>query len=345
MAVNLVKHMININEVLNEAAEGIKKISSKKELDDFRVLFLGRKGKVTLALRSLGIISLEERNNAGKVLNNLKEKIEFLFDEREKVIFGLQRASLFEKEWIDVTSPGVKRLAGYIHPVSKTIKEMVEIFAKLGFDTAEGPEIETDWYNFEALNMPKGHPVRDTQATYFVDDNLVLRTQTSPVQIRVMQSTKPPIRIIVPGKTYRRDSDITHTPMFHQLEGLVVDKSVTLADLKGTMEVFVELFFGEDRKTRLRPHHFAFTEPSVEMDIFCGLCGGKGCRSCKYSGWLEVVGAGMVHPNVLRNGGIDPKKYQGFAFGFGIERLAMLKYNLDDARLLYDNDLRFLEQF
>ncbi|HBG81952.1 TPA: phenylalanine--tRNA ligase subunit alpha [candidate division CPR2 bacterium] len=337
--------MNNLNDILKEATEGIKKASLSSEVENFRVRYLGRKGRITLAMSSLATLPIDQRKEAGKELNKIKQEVESMIEKRLSEITSLKRENLADGEWIDVTAPGIKHTVGHQHLVTQTIKDMVEIFSKLGFSVAEGPEIETDWYNFEAVNMPKDHPVRDTQDTFFINENLVLRTQTTPVQIRVMQTEKPPIRVIVPGKTYRRDSDVTHTPMFHQLEGLVVDETVTLADLKGTLEAFVRAFFGEERKTRFRPHHFAFTEPSIEMDVSCGICGGGGCRVCKYSGWVEILGAGMVHPNVLKNGGIDPEKYQGFAFGFGIERPAMLRNNIDDLRLFFDNDLRFLEQF
>ncbi|PIP30556.1 phenylalanine--tRNA ligase subunit alpha [bacterium (Candidatus Howlettbacteria) CG_4_9_14_3_um_filter_37_10] len=337
--------MVDLEKLLNKALEKISAATDVTQVEDIRIAYLGRKGSVTLAFKDLLILEAEEKKAKGQELNEVKKKIEASLETKTRQLLEKERSDLETREWIDVTSPGAKHLSGHAHLVTKTTREMIDIFSRLGFEVVDGPEIETDWYNFEALNMPKGHPVRDTQATFFVDENLVLRTQTSPVQIRVMQNQKPPIRVIVPGKTYRRDYDVTHTPMFHQLEGLVVDKGVTLADLKGTMEVFVKLFFGEDRKIRLRPHHFAFTEPSIELDISCGICAGNGCRACKYTGWLEIAGAGMVHPNVLRNGGIDPEEYQGFAFGFGIERPAMLRSNIDDLRLFFDNDLRFLEQF
>jgi len=332
-------------EVLNEFNKKLIELNNFKDLEDLKVFYLGRKGVVTKELRSLSKVEGEEKRVRGKDLNLLKKFIEEAIDVKKKSIFQEKEKSLLTTDWIDVTSPGIRKKRGSLHPVTTVIREMIDIFKSLGFEVAGGPEIETDWYNFEALNIPKNHPARDTQATFFVTEELLLRTQTSPVQIRVMQLNKPPIRIIAPGKTYRRDSDITHTPMFHQLEGLLVDESVTLTDLKGILEYFAKTFFGKDRLVRFRPHYFPFTEPSLEMDISCGICSGKGCRVCKYSGWMEIMGAGMVHPNVLINAGIDPQKYQGFAFGIGIERPAMLRHNIDDLRLFYENDLRFLEQF
>ncbi len=295
---------------------------------------------MTQVLRSLSDLPVDKRKAVGQYANALRKELESLISARQKEILGTASG-----QKIDVTAPGKKYPAGHIHPVSQILAELFEIGKSLGFAVAEGPEIETDWYNFEALNTPKDHPARDTQDTFFISENVVLRTQTSPVQIRYMENHKPPIRIIAPGRVYRRDSDATHTPMFHQLEGLLIDEQATVADLKGTLEFFAKKIFGEERKIRLRPHYFPFTEPSFEVDVSCGLCGGKGCRSCKHSGWLEVLGAGMVHPDVLRAGGIDPEKYQGFAFGMGIERLAMLKYGVDDMRMLYEGDLRFVEQF
>lgn len=332
-------------KILSDFNEKISKVEDFKDLEDLKVFYLGRKGVITQKLRALAELEGEEKKIAGKELNLLKKSIEELIDAREKIITSNKEKSLADTDWIDVTSPGIREKRGSFHPVTAVTREMIDIFKSLGFEVAAGPEIETDWFNFEALNMPKDHPARDTQASFFIGEEYVLRTQTSPVQIRVMQSGKPPIRIIAPGKTYRRDSDITHTPMFHQLEGLLVDENVTLTDLKGTLEYFAKTFFGNDRQVRFRPHYFPFTEPSLEMDISCGMCGGGGCRVCKHSGWMEIMGAGMVHPNVLTNAGVDPEKYQGFAFGIGIERPAMLRHNIDDLRLFYENDLRFLEQF
>ena len=285
-------------------------------------------------------ICQEKRGSFGAAANILKKEIETAIADAEA---GLGSNVPVVK--IDVTAPGAHYPDGHLHPVTLIYKELFEIGKSLGFSIATGPEVENDWYNFEALNFPPDHPARDTQDSFFFTDSVLLRTHTSPVQVRYMEKHQPPIRIIVPGRTYRRDSDATHTPMFHQLEGLLIDEKTNVAELKGTLEAFVRGIFGQDRNIRLRPHFFPFTEPSFEVDISCGLCGGKGCRSCKNSGWLEVLGAGMVHPNVLRSGGIDPEKYQGFAFGMGIERLAMLKYGVDDMRMLYEGDLRLVEQF
>lgn len=320
-----------------------REIGLSQNLDDlFRVevKYLGRKGKLTEILRGLSKLPVEKRKEIGAAANKLKTEIEGLVKSRKNELL-----SISQKEPLDITAPGLKYPQGHLHPVTIIYDELFEIGKKLGFSVAEGPEVETDWYNFEALNTPKDHPARDVQDSFYFSTEVLLRTHTSPVQIRYMQKHTPPIRILAPGRVYRRDSDATHTPMFHQLEGLSVDEKTTISDLKGTLEFFARGIFGQDRRIRLRPHHFPFTEPSVEVDVSCGLCGGKGCRSCKNSGWLEILGAGMVHPNVLEAGGIDPTKYQGFAFGMGIERIAMLKYGIDDLRLFYDGDLRFVEQF
>lgn len=325
--------------IRKEFEEDLQGASTKDELTGLKVKYLGKKSALLSALKSLGSMGAEERKAEGAKLNSLKNEIESALKEREGQVSGTKNGR------IDFTEPGRKFEQGHTHPITQIYEELFEIAKTLGFSIADGPEVETDWYNFEALNMPKNHPARDTQDSFYIDENTVLRTHTSPVQIRYMEKRKPPLRVVVYGRVYRRDSDVTHTPMFHQLEGLLVDESVTFADLKGVLTAFAQGIFGTDRKVRFRPHHFPFTEPSAEIDVSCGLCGGKGCRSCKYSGWLEILGAGMVHPNVLKNSGIDPKKYQGFAFGMGIERIAMLKYGIDDLRLFFDNDLRFLEQF
>lgn len=328
-------------EIRKQALENIQNSKHEKDLEFWQIKYLGRKSELSLALKNLGKLKPEERAKIGKLVNDIKKEVEEALKAKKADFKNVGE----EEKWLDKTIPGTKIDYGHLHPITLVYQEIFEIFGNLGFQIVEGPDIETDWYNFEALNLDKDHPARDTQDSFFISSEIVLRTHTSPVQIRTMQKQKPPIRIIVPGRTYRRDMDVTHTPMFHQLEGLLVDEEVTFTDLKGTLDYFVKAFFGASRKTRFRPHYFPFTEPSAEADVSCGICGGKGCRSCKYSGWLEILGAGMVHPNVLKNGGIDPKKYQGFAFGMGIERLAMLKYNIDDTRLFYENDLRFLEQF
>ena len=322
------------------AISEIEKASSPEELFQIEVKYLGRKGELTGVLRSLGNLQPTKRAEMGKNANILKNKLEAKINAKKE-----QLSSLKKIEILDVSAPGVRYPEGHLHPVSRIFEELIEAGKNLGFIVAEGPEIETVWYNFDALNTPENHPSRDVTDTFYFDAEKILRCHTSPVQIRYMEQNKPPIRILAPGRVYRRDSDATHTPMFHQLEGLLIDEGTTMADLKGTLEYFVKAVFGEDRQIRLRPHHFPFTEPSAEVDVSCGLCGGKGCKSCKNEGWLEILGAGMVHPNVIRNAGLDPDKYQGFAFGMGIERIAMLKYGVDDLRAFYDNDLRFTEQF
>lgn len=331
---------MDFSKIAKQAKKEIGEAKDIKSLSSIKVKYLGRKGELTKILKGLSALSVNKRKEIGFNANLLKKELEKRIEVRRHEL--LQST---EKEPIDITAPGTKYPEGHLHPVTIIYNELFEIAKELGFDIAEGPEVETDWYNFEALNFPKDHPSRDTQDSFYFNENILLRTHTSPVQIRYMENHKPPIRVVVYGRTYRHDSDATHTPMFHQLEGLVVDDRTTFSDLKGTLEVFAKGIFGQDRKIRLRPHFFPFTEPSAEVDVSCGLCSGKGCRSCKHSGWLEILGAGMVHPNVLANGGVDPVKYQGFAFGMGIERIAMLKYGIDDLRLFYDGDLRFVEQF
>jgi phenylalanyl-tRNA synthetase alpha chain len=331
---------MDLKKLRTEAIELIEKASSLKELSLAETKYLGRKGILTSALKSISSLPVEKRKSFGAETNQTKIAIEEAVKNKKEII--LSGGSKVE---VDLTVPGTTYPKGHLHVVTQIYDELFEAGKMLGFSVAEGPEVEDDWHNFEALNIPKDHPSRDTQDSFYFSDNMLLRTHTSPVQVRYMQNHQPPIRIMAPGRVYRVDSDATHTPMFHQLEGLLIDEKVTMSQLKGTLEFFVKRIFGDDRKIRLRPHHFPFTEPSVEVDVSCGLCGGKGCRSCKYSGWLEILGAGMVHPNVLRAGGIDPEKYSGFAFGLGIERIAMLKYGIDDLRLYYEGDLRFVEQF
>lgn len=331
---------MDIKSLEKSALLEIQKASSEEELFRIETKYVGRKGELTQVLRSLSDLPAEKRKEVGKNANLLKMKIQDLVDAKRKEIKGGQKA-----ESIDVTAPGKKHEFGHPHPVTVIYKDLYEAAKPLGFSVVDGPEVETAWYNFDALNTPAHHPSRDETDTFYFADGRILRCHTSPVQIRYMEENKPPIRILAPGRVYRRDSDATHTPMFHQLEGLLVDEQVTMSDLKGTLEYLVRAIFGEDREIRLRPHHFPFTEPSVEVDVSCGLCNGSGCKSCKNEGWLEILGAGMVHPNVLRNAGINPEKYQGFAFGMGIERIAMLKYGIDDLRIFYDNDLKFVEQF
>lgn len=321
-------------------------IESGNDAESLRIRFLGKKGELTAVLRGMGALSPEDRPKMGQLVNELREKIENAIAEKaaKEKEEALKNKLLSEK--IDVTLPGNDLSVGHRHPIAETEKMMRDIFIGMGFSVVEGPEVEYDYYNFEALNLPKNHPARDTQDTFYITDNILLRSQTSPVQVRAMENSKPPIRIISPGRVYRADpADATHSPIFHQCEGLVVDKGITMGDLKGVLELFAKKMFGEDTRIRFRPHHFPFTEPSAEVDVSCWECGGKGCRLCKGEGWIEILGAGMVHPFVLSNCGIDPDVYSGFAFGMGIERVALCRFGIDDLRLLYENDVRFLEQF
>jgi phenylalanyl-tRNA synthetase alpha chain len=331
---------MDLSKIEKQVTSEVSCALTKEALFSVEVKYLGRKGILTEALKSISGLPVEKRKAFGAEANRLKDIIQTKIKERLSEILNTK-----SNKTIDISAPGTKYPEGHLHPVTKIYNELFEIGERIGFSVAFGPEIETDWYNFEALNTPKDHPARDMQDSFYITENILLRTQTSPVQIRYMESHTPPIRILAPGRVYRRDSDATHTPMFHQLEGLLVAENVTITELKGTLEYFVHGLFGKDRKIRLRPHHFPFTEPSFEVDVSCGLCGGRGCRSCKNSGWLEILGAGMVHPRVLENAGIDSKIYTGFAFGMGIERIAMLKYDVDDMRMLYEGDLRLTEQF
>ncbi len=315
-------------------------------IEEIRIKYLGKKGELTSVLRSMGQLSAEERPRMGQLANEVRATIE----EKIAALAEKQKAKALsealEKEKIDITVPGRKQKLGKLHPLTQVQREMEDIFIGMGFSIAEGPEVEYDYYNFQALNIPENHPARDTQDTFYITDKILLRSQTSPVQARVMEKQQPPIRIISPGRVYRSDEvDGSHSPLFHQLEGLVVDKGITMGNLCSMLETFAKTMFGEKTRIRLRPHHFPFTEPSAEVDVSCFVCGGKGCRLCKGEGWIEILGAGMVHPNVLRNCGIDPDIYTGFAFGMGIERIVMCKYGIDDMRLLYENNARFLEQF
>lgn len=315
-------------------------------LENIRVKFLGKKGELTAILKQMGKLSAEERPVIGQMANEIRAFIEDRISTRTAQLKNELMQQKLKDEKLDVTLPGKRHPLGKKHPMNLVLDEIEEIFLGMGFSIATGPEVELDYYNFEALNMPKDHPARDTQDTFYVSDNVVLRTQTSPMQVRVMEKQKPPIRIIAPGRVYRSDAvDATHSPLFHQIEGLVVDKGITMADLKGTLEIFVKRLYGEDSVVRFRPHHFPFTEPSAELDYMCFNCHGEGCRLCKGEGWIEILGCGMVHPKVLSNCGIDPEVYSGFAFGMGLERLVMRRFNIDDMRLLYENDLRFLNQF
>ena len=337
-------------EILAEIKKAfIEKISSsvsEESIESLRVDFLGKKGRITGVMKQMGQLSPEERPAFGQSANEVRSFIENMIAEKKKEIKARELEKALEKETVDVTMPATPMTEGSLHPLNKVTEEMKRLFIGMGYEIAEGPEVEYDYYNFEALNLPEGHPARDTQDTFYITEKMLLRTQTSSVQIHVMEHKKPPIRIISPGKVYRADNlDATHSPIFHQLEGLVVDKGVTMGDLKGTLEVYAKAMFGENTKIRLRPHHFPFTEPSAEVDVTCWGCGGKGCRICKGEGWVEVLGCGMVHPDVLRRCDIDPEVYSGFAFGIGIERTALARYGVSDLRQFFENDVRFLEQF
>lgn len=316
------------------------------DAEQIRIRYLGKKGELTALLRTMGALSPEERPVMGQLVNETRQAIEEAIEKAKNAGAAAALAARLKSEKIDVTMPGDEVKQGKRHPLSKIQKEMEDIFVGMGFEIADGPEVEYDYYNFEALNIPANHPARDTQDTFYITDNILLRSQTSPVQVRVMEKTKPPIRIISPGRVYRSDAvDATHSPLFHQMEGLVIDKGITMGDLRGMLSMFAKRMFGPETKIRFRPHHFPFTEPSAEVDVSCFVCGGKGCRVCKGEGWIEILGAGMVHPFVLENCNIDPAVYSGFAFGMGIERVLMCKYNIDDMRLIYENDVRFLTQF
>ena len=329
-----------------KAAALLELARSDADLESLRVRFLGKKGELTAVLRGMGALSAEERPRMGQLANDVRAAIEAAIAVRGAELKERMLQKRLTEEKLDVTMPGEAPRMGHRHPLNRVQRGMEEIFIGMGFQIAEGPEVEYDYYNFQALNIPKNHPARDTQDTFYITDNILLRSQTSPVQVRVMEKQKPPIRVISPGRVYRSDAlDATHSPLFHQMEGLVVDKGITMSDLKGTLETFAKKMFGENTKIRFRPHHFPFTEPSAEVDVSCFACGGKGCRICKGEGWIEILGAGMVHPFVLSNCGIDPEIYSGFAFGMGIERVAMKHYGIDDIRLFYENDERFLKQF
>lgn len=335
-----------LNNIKLEAEKSLKEVKSLDDLESLRLRFLGKKGELTAVLRGMGALSQEERPVIGQLANDVRSFVEGRIEEVAKELRDKEREKKLEAEAIDVTIPGKRRFIGKKHPLTLVLDEIEEVFISLGYEIAEGPEVELDYYNFEALNIPKGHPARDAQDTFYINDKILLRSQTSPVQIRVMEKKKPPIKIICPGRVYRSDAvDATHSPIFHQVEGLVVDQGVTMGDLIGTLQLFARRLFGEDTKIRLRPHHFQFTEPSAEVDVSCWTCGGKGCRICKDEGWIEILGAGMVHPKVLQICNIDPNEYSGFAFGLGVERTTMGRFNIDDLRHLYENDMRFLKQF
>ncbi|WP_122639313.1 phenylalanine--tRNA ligase subunit alpha [Romboutsia sp. Marseille-P6047] len=335
--------LLNLKDI---ALGEIQDASTIEELEGLRVKYSGKKGQLTAIMKEMGKLSAEERPVVGKVANIVREAIEGGINTKKEEIKAIEKEKQLASEVIDVTMPGKTFTVGKKHPISQIIDEVSEIFMGLGFSIAEGPEVETIENNFDALNAPKDHPSRDMSDTFYINSELLLRTQTSPVQVRTMKSQDLPIKVISPGRCFRFDSpDATHSPMFHQIEGLVVGKNVTMAQLKGTLDNFVKKLFGEETKTKFRPHNFPFTEPSAEVDVTCFKCGGEGCAMCKQEGWIEILGAGMVHPNVLRNCGIDPEVYSGFAFGMGVERIGMLKYEIDDIRLLFENDMRFLNQF
>lgn len=335
-----------LEQIKNLALNEVKEVSKKEVIEAIRVKYLGKKGELTSILRGMGGLSAEERPIVGKIANEVREALETAIEGAISQIKSKEKEARLKSEIIDISMPGNKNPIGNKNPLELTLQSIQDIFLSMGFAIEEGPEVELDYYNFEALNIPKNHPARGEQDTFYINDNVVLRTQTSPIQIRTMENQKPPIKMIAPGKVYRSDAvDATHSPIFYQIEGLVIDKGITFADLKGTLELFVKRMFGDKMKTKFRPHHFPFTEPSAEMDATCFVCNGEGCRVCKGEGWIEILGCGMVHPKVLKNCGIDPEEYSGFAFGFGLDRMVMQKYGIDDIRLLYESDMRFLKQF
>ncbi len=334
-----------LESLQKETWSSLSKVSTEKELLEIRVRVLGRKGSLTQLLKNLGSLPESERREIGKKANEVKEDLEKRIEETLLQIRERERNEALKREKIDVTLPGRKIPTGKKHPITQIFDEVIDIFSRLGFEVAEGPEVELDYYNFEALNIPRGHPAREMQATFFISDDVVLRTHTSPMQVRTMEKKRPPVRVICPGAVYRCDSDPTHSPMFHQVEGLLVDKGITFADLTGVLTVFVHQMFGKETRLRFRPSFFPFTEPSAEIDIECFICGGKGCGVCSNTGWLEILGSGMVDPAVYSFVNYDPEEVTGFAFGLGIERIAMLKFGINDIRLFFTNDLRFLKQF
>ena len=335
-----------LNQILEEAKEQLQKAQTPAQTDEIRVKILGKKGQLTEILRGMGKLSPEERKETGQMANKVRNEVEKMLADKFEAVKQAAKEARFKVEKIDVTEPGRVPPMGVKHPLTITMEEISRVFMNMGFSIVEGPEVETVFNNFDALNAGPNHPARDMTDTFYITDDILLRTQTSPVQVRTLMKQKPPIKVISPGRCFRCDTpDATHSPMFHQIEGLVVDEGITMADLKGTLDSFAKQLFGNDTKTKFRPHHFPFTEPSAEMDVSCFKCGGKGCRVCKGSGWIEILGCGMVHPNVLKVGGLDTEKYTGFAFGMGVERAAMLKYGVDDIRLFYENDMRFINQF
>jgi len=335
-----------LEKILLDAKESFEKVSSFKELEEYRVRLLGKKGELTSILKGMGKLSKEERPVMGKIVNEVRNEIEDFLEKAKKEVKEKELNIRLKEEKIDISLPSKVNKVGHKHPLTKVLDEIKETFIGMGFKIAEGPEVETVYNNFDALNSPKDHPSRSTSDTFYISEKLLLRTQTSPVQIRTMKGQKPPIKIISPGRCFRFDElDATHSPMFHQIEGLVIDKGITMADLKGTLDMIAKRIFGENTKTKFRPHYFPFTEPSAEVDVTCFKCGGEGCRVCKGSGWIEILGCGMVHPKVLEECGIDSEVYSGFAFGMGLDRITMLKHEIDDIRLFFENDMRFLDQF
>ncbi len=335
-----------LEQIKAEALKQIEESNGLEKLNEIRINYLGKKGELTAVLKSMKDVSAEDRPKVGQMVNEAREEIEKVLESAKKKMERALREARMKSEVIDVTLPAKKEKLGHRHPNTIALEEVERIFIGMGYEVVEGPEVEKDYYNFEALNIPADHPAKDEQDTFYVNEDIVLRTQTSPVQVREMEKGKLPIRILAPGRVFRSDEvDATHSPSFHQIEGLVIDKNITFADLKGTLAEFAKELFGAETKVKFRPHHFPFTEPSAEVDVTCFKCGGKGCRFCKGSGWIEILGCGMVHPRVLKMSGIDPEEYSGFAFGVGLERIALLKYEIDDMRLLYENDIRFLKQF
>ena len=335
-----------LREIRERVLSELNQAANTAALEKIRVGVLGKKGELTGLLRGMGQLPAEERPKMGQLVNDVRKALEEALEERAAELKAREKEERLAAEAVDVTLPGEERCAGSLHPMNIALQKMIDIFVGMGYEVVEGPEVEYDHYNFELLNIPKNHPARDAQDTFYVDDNIVLRTHTSPVQARIMTTRKPPIRIICPGRVYRADeADATHSPVFHQMEGLVIDENITMGDLKGTLDEFARQMYGEGISTRFRPSFFPFTEPSAEVDLTCANCRGAGCRMCKGTGWIEVLGAGMVNPHVLEMCGIDPQKYSGFAFGMGVERISLLKYNIPNLRYLYENDLRFLTQY
>ncbi len=335
-----------INAILLDAKLQVENSQSEADVESLRVKYLGKKGELTAILKQMGGLAPEERPKMGALVNEAKQELECLIADKKAQLKSAEQLKKLAEETIDITMPHKELKVGKLHPLNTVLDDMINIFQSMGFDVVDGPEVETDHYNFECLNVPADHPARDMQDTFYLAENLLLRTQTSAAQIRTMETRKPPIRVICPGRVFRADEvDATHSPVFHQIEGLVVDKGVTMCDLKGVLEEFAHEIYGDDTKVKFRPSFFPFTEPSVEVDVTCSECGGKGCRVCKGSGWIEILGAGMVHPNVLKSCGIDPEEYSGFAFGIGLDRLTTTRYKISDIRLLFENDKRFLDQF